>query len=173
MKLWRIAFVMLAAFYLASCKPSARQTVADVVQPTDSTEAVTSADTLRLVITDKHLSQTDSLIRRILKLPLDSIVVEMVNNTDCTFLTGEAYIIEQQVNGIWEVLPIRPREDGNIYAFPSIGYELAARASRRFTIHVQPDMYDFESGKEYRIGKEYSISRKAQTVYDYFTIKNE
>ena len=48
--------MMLAAFYLASCKPTARQTVADAEQPTDSTEAVTSADTLRLVITDKHLS---------------------------------------------------------------------------------------------------------------------
>ena len=64
MKLWRIAFMMLAAFYLASCKPSARQTTADAEQPTDSTEAVTSADTLRLVITDKHLAQTDFLIRR-------------------------------------------------------------------------------------------------------------
>ncbi len=39
MKLWRIAFMMLAAFYLASCKPSARQTVADAAQPMDSTEA--------------------------------------------------------------------------------------------------------------------------------------
>ena len=64
MKLWRIAFMMLAAFSLASCKPSARQTTADAEQPTDSTEAVTSADTLRLVITDKHLAQTDFLIRR-------------------------------------------------------------------------------------------------------------
>ena len=64
MKIWRIAFMMLAAFSLASCKPSARQTTADAEQPTDSTEAVTSADTLRLVITDKHLAQTDFLIRR-------------------------------------------------------------------------------------------------------------
>ena len=173
MKQAKLLFLLIAALAFASCRPTARQAVVDAEQPTDSTEAVTSADTLRLVIADKSLSQTNSVIRRTLKLPLDSIVVEMVNNTDCTFLTGEAYIIEQQVNGIWEVLPIRPREDGNIYAFPSIGYELAARASRRFTIHVQPDMYDFESGKEYRIGKEYSISRKAQTVYDYFTIKNE
>ncbi len=46
MKLWRIAFMMLAAFSLASCKPSARQTAADAEQPTNSTEAVTSADTL-------------------------------------------------------------------------------------------------------------------------------
>ena len=64
MKLWRIALMMLAVFSLASCKPSARQAVTDAEQSTDSTEAVTSADTLRLVITDKHLSQTDFLIRR-------------------------------------------------------------------------------------------------------------
>jgi hypothetical protein len=51
---------------------------------------VTSADTLRLVITDKHLSQTDSLIRRTLRLPLDSIVMEMMNNTDSTCVTSES-----------------------------------------------------------------------------------
>ena len=67
--------MMLAAFSLASCKPSARQTVADAEQPTDSTEALTSEDTLRLVIADKNLSQTDTVIRRTLKLPVDSIVV--------------------------------------------------------------------------------------------------
>ncbi len=36
-KIWRIAFMMLAAFSLASCKPSARQTTADAEQTTDST----------------------------------------------------------------------------------------------------------------------------------------
>ena len=84
MKLWRITFALLAAFSLASCRPTARQTVADVVQPTDSTDAVTSENTLRMLITDKSLSQTDSLIRWTLKLPLDSIVVEMMNNTEST-----------------------------------------------------------------------------------------
>ena len=59
-----IITVLIAALAFASCKPSARQTAADAEQPTDSTEAVTSADTLRLVITDKHLTQTDSLIRK-------------------------------------------------------------------------------------------------------------
>ena len=59
-----IITVLIAALAFASCKPSARQTVTDAEQPTDSTEAVTSADTLRLVITDKHLAQTDFLIRR-------------------------------------------------------------------------------------------------------------
>ena len=164
-----ITELLTAVLALTSCHQSAQKTEAG--QQADSSETVTNADTLRLVVSEK--AEIDSVVQAKLKMPLDSIIVEMVNNTDCTFLTGEAYIIEHQVNGIWEVLPIRPREDGTIYAFPSIGYELAARASRRFTIHVQPDMYDFESGKEYRIGKEYSISGKAQTVYGYFTIKNE
>ena len=67
MKQTRLLFLLIAALAFASCRPTARQAVADAEQPTDSTEAVTSADTLRLVITDKHLAQTDSLIRRTLK----------------------------------------------------------------------------------------------------------
>ena len=173
MKLWRIAFMMLAAFSLASCKPSARQTAADAEQPTDSTEAVTSADTLRLVITDKSLSQTDSLIRRILKLPLDSIVVEMVNNTDSTCMTGEAYTIEQRVNDVWTILPIKPRKGGAVYAFNDIGYELAPHSTRLFTIHVDSDKYDFERGQEYRIVKEFFKKGKKvpQSVYCYFSFE--
>ena len=172
-KIWRIAFMMLAAFSLASCKPSAQQTVADAEQPTDSTEAVTSADTLRLVIADKSLSQTNSLIRRTLRLPLDSITVEIVNNTESTCITGEAYTIEQRVNDVWTILHIKPRKDGAVYAFNDIGYELAPHSTRLFTIHVEPDKYDFESGREYRIVKELSKSRQSnpQSVYCYFTIE--
>ena len=59
-----IITVLITALTFVSCRPTARQTAADAEQPTDSTEAVTSADTLRLVITDKHLTQTDSLIRK-------------------------------------------------------------------------------------------------------------
>ena len=65
----KLLFLLITALAFASCRPTARQEVADAEQTTDSTEAVTSADTLRLVIADKSLSQTDSLIRRILKLP--------------------------------------------------------------------------------------------------------
>ena len=164
---------MMFALAFASCRPTARQAVADVVQPTDSTEAVTSADTLRLVITDKSLSQTDSLIRRTLRLPLDSITVEIVNNTESTCITGEAYTIEQRVNDVWTILPIKPRKDGAVYAFNDIGYELAPHSTRLFTIHVEPDKYDFERGREYRIVKELFKSRQSnpQSVYCYFTIE--
>ena len=173
MKQAKLLFLLIATLAFASCRPTARQTVADAEQPTDSTEAATSADTLRLVITDKSLSQTDSLIRRILKLPLDSIVVEMMNNTDSTCMTGEAYTIEQQVNDVWTILHIKPRKDGAVYAFNDIGYELAPHSTRLFTIHVEPDKYDFERGQIYRIVKEFFKEGKKvpQSVYCYFTIE--
>ena len=171
-KLWRIAFMMLAAFSLASCRPTAQQALVDAEQTTDSTEAVTSAANLRLVITDKHLAQTNSLMRRTLRLPLDSITVEIVNYTESTCITGEAYTIEQQVNDEWTMLPI-PRKDGAVYAFNDIGYELAPHSTRLFTIHVEPDKYDFERGQIYRIVKEFFKEGKKvpQSVYCYFTIE--
>ena len=166
-------FLLIATLAFASCRPTARQTVTDAEQPTDSTEAVTSADTLRLVITDKSLSQTDSVIRRTLKLPLNSIVVEMINNTDSTCMTGEAYTIEQQVNDVWTILHIKPRKDGAVYAFNDIGYELAPHSTRLFTIHVEPDKYDFERGQIYRIAKEFfkKGKRVPQSVYCYFSFE--
>ena len=170
MKQAKLLFLLIAALAFASCRQTARQTVADAEQPTDSTEAVTSADTLRLVITDKSLSQTDSLIRRTLRLPLDSITVEIVNNTESTCITGEAYTIEQRVNDVWTILPIKPRKDGAVYAFNDIGYELAPHSTRLFTIHVEPDKYDFERGQIYRIVKEFfkKGKKEPQSVYCYF-----
>ena len=173
MKQTRLLFFLIAALAFDSCRPTAQQTVADAEQPTDSTEAVTSADALRLVITDNHLAQTDFLIRRTLRLPLDSITVEIVNNTESTCITGEAYTIEQRVNDVWTILPIKPRKDGAVYAFNDIGYELAPHSTRLFTIHVEPDKYDFERGQIYRIAKELFKSRQSnpQSVYCYFTIE--
>ncbi len=120
-----------------------------------------------------RLSQTDSVIRRTLKLPLNSIVVEMVNNTDSTCMTGEAYTIEQRVNDVWTILPIKPRKDGAVYAFNDIGYELAPHSTRLFTIHVDSDKYDFERGQEYRIVKEFfkKGKKEPQSVYCNFTIE--
>ena len=167
MKQTRLLILLITTLAFASCRPTAQQTAADAEQPTGSTEAVTSADTLRLVIADKSLSQSDSVIRMTLNLPLDSIVVEMMNNTDRTCMTGEAYTIEQRVNDVWTILPIKPRKDGAVYAFNDIGYELAPHSTRLFTIHVDSDKYDFERGQEYRIAKEFFKEGKKvpQSVY--------
>ena len=173
MKQAKPLFLLIAALTFVSCRQTARQTVADAEQPTDSTEAATSADTLRLVIADKSLSQTNSLIRRILKLSLNSIVVEMMNNTDSTCVTSESYTIEQRVNDVWTILPIKPRKDGAVYAFNDIGYELASHSTRLFTIYVDSDKYDFERGQEYRIVKEFFKKGQSnpQSAYCYFTLK--
>ena len=166
-----IIITALLAIALTSCHQLSQR--ADAEQPTDSTEAVTSADTLRLVITDKSLSQTDSFTRRTLRLPLDSITVEIVNNTESTCITGEAYTIEQRVNDVWTILHIKPRKDGAVYAFNDIGYELAPHSTRLFTIHVEPDKYDFERGKEFRIAKDFLKSGQSnpQSVYCYFSFE--
>ena len=166
-----IIITALLAIALTSCHQLSQR--AEAEQPTDSTEAVTSAAPLRMVIIDKHLAQTDSLIRRTLKLPVDSIVVEVINNTDSTCVTGEAYAIEQRVNDVWTILHIKPRKDGAVYAFNDIGYELAPHSTRLFTIHVEPDKYDFERGQEYRIVKEFFKSGQSnpQSAYCYFTLK--
>ena len=173
MKQAKLLFLLIAALELASCRPSARQTVADAEQLTDSSEVMTSADTLLLVIADKGLSQTDSITRRTLKLPLDSIVVEMMNNTNSTCITGEACTIEHRVNDEWTVLPIKPRKDGTVYAFNDIGYELAPHSTRLFIVHVEPDKYDFDRGHEYRIAKEFFKlgQNNSKSVYCYFTIE--
>ena len=166
-----IIITALLAIALTSCHQLSQR--AEAEQSTDRTKVVTSADPLRMVIIDKHLAQTDSLIRRTLKLPVDSIVVEVINNTDSTCVTGEAYTIEQQVNDVWTILHIKPRKDGAVYAFNDIGYELAPHSSRQFSIHVEPDKYDFERGKEFRIAKDFLKSGQSnpQSVYCYFTIE--
>ena len=166
-----IIITALLAIALTSCHQLSQR--AEAEQSTDRTKVVTSADTLRLVITDKHLSQTDSLIRRTLRLPLDSITVEIVNNTESTCITGEAYTIEQRVNDVWTILHIKPRKDVAVYAFNDIGYELAPHSTRLFTIYVNSDKYDFERGQEYRIVKEFFKKGKKvpQNVYCYFSFE--
>ena len=128
MKIWRIAFAMLAAISLASC------------------------------------SSDDNVERR-----LTTNQKEMFAQN----ISGEAYTIEQRVNDVWTILPIKPRKDGAVYAFNDIGYELAPHSTRLFTIHVDSDKYDFERGQEYRIAKEFFKlgQNNPKSVYCYFTIE--
>ena len=162
------ALTMLTAFSLASCHQSKQGAKEELLS--DSIEVATNADTLRMVIRSEESAASDSAEPIRLKLPLDSVVIEMVNNTDMTCITGEWYTIEHRENGKWETLPIKPRKDGAVYAFPSIGYELTAHTSRHFTIHIQPDKYDFEQGRKYRIGKKYNVlgEKSPSIAYCYF-----
>ena len=120
MKLWRIAFMMLTAFSLASCRQTARQTVADAEQPTDSTEAATSADTLRLVIADKSLSRIDSVVQARIINP---------NNYDVSY--GQEYAIERETDGHWQQVPF-PKDFG----FTSVLSTVAAHGSATVYGHI-------------------------------------
>ena len=119
-KLWRITFMMLAAFSLASCKPSARQTTADAEQPTDSTEAATSADTLRLVIIDKSISRIDSVVQ-----------ARIINPNDYDVNYGQEYAIERETDGHWQQVPF-PKDFG----FTSVLSTVAAHGSATVYGHI-------------------------------------
>ena len=112
--------MMLAAFYLASCKPSARQTVADEKQPTDNTEAATSADTLRLVIIDKSISRIDSVVQ-----------ARIINPNDYDVSYGQEYAIERETDGHWQQVPF-PKNFG----FASVLSTVAAHGSATVYGHI-------------------------------------
>ena len=99
MKQAKLLFLLFATLAFASCRQTARQTVADAEQPTDSTEAATSADTLRLVIIDKSISRID------------------VNY-------GQEYAIERETDGHWQQVPF-PKNFG----FTSVLSTVAAHDS--------------------------------------------
>ena len=100
MKQAKLLFLLIVALAFASCRPSARQTVADEKQPTDSTEALTSADTLRLVIIDKSISQTDSVVQ-----------ARIINPNDYDVNYGQEYTIERETDGHWQQVPF-PKDFG-------------------------------------------------------------
>ena len=120
MKQAKLLFLLIVALAFASCRPSARQTVADEKQPTDSTEALTSADTLRLVIIDKSISQTDSVVQ-----------ARIINPNDYDVNYGQEYTIERETDGHWQQVPF-PKDFG----FTSVLSTVAAHGSATVYGHI-------------------------------------
>ena len=160
----------MTSIVLSSCIQSAKDRTE---QRTDSIETKNCADTLRLVMSSKSLTENNSTETETLRLPLDSIMVEMVNNTDSICVIGEAYTIEYQTDNSWTSLPVKQRGDGAVYAFPAIGYELPAHSSHHLSVHMLSDLYDFEPGHEYRIRKEYFFHDELNPHYVYGYFKME
>ena len=112
---------MMFALAFASCRPSARQAVADEKQPTDSTEAATSADTLRLVIIDKSISRIDSVVQ-----------ARIINPNDYDVNYGQEYTIERETDGHWQQVPF-PKNFG----FTSVLSTVAAHGSATVYGHIR------------------------------------
>ena len=113
-------FLLIAALAFASCRPTARQAVADAEQPTDSTEAATSADTLRLVIIDKSISRIDSVVQ-----------ARIINPNDYDVNYGQEYTIERETEGHWQQIPF-PKNFG----FTSVLSTVAAHGSATVYGHI-------------------------------------
>ncbi|MBQ7462307.1 MAG: hypothetical protein IJS63_08645, partial [Bacteroidaceae bacterium] len=94
MKQAKLLFLLIATLAFASCRPTARQTAADAEQPTVSTETVTSADTLRMVIIDKSISRSDSVVQ-----------ARIINPNDYDVNYGQEYTIERETDGHWQQVP--------------------------------------------------------------------
>ena len=113
-------FLLIAALELASCRQTTRQAMVDAEQPTDSTGAVTSADTLRLVITDKSLSRIDSVVQ-----------ARIINPNDYDVSYGQEYTIERETDGHWQQVPF-PKNFG----FTSVLSTVAAHGSATVYGHI-------------------------------------
>jgi len=120
MKQSKLLFLLIAALAFASCRQTAQQTVADAEQPTDSTEAVTSADTLRLVIIDKSISRIDSVVQ-----------ARIINPNDYDVNYGQEYTIERETDGHWQQVPF-PKNFG----FTSVLSTVAAHGSTTVYGHI-------------------------------------
>ena len=131
----KFLFLLFATLTFASCRPTARQTVADAEQPTDSTEALTSADTLRLVIIDKSISRIDSVVQ-----------ARIINPNDYDVNYGQEYTIERETDGHWQQVPF-PKNFG----FTSVLSTVAAHDSA--TVYGHIDLLHLAPG-HYRLTKQ-------------------
>ena len=113
-------FLLIATLAFASCRQTTRQAVADAEQPTDSTEAATSADTLRLVIIDKSISRIDSVVQ-----------ARIINPNDYDVNYGQEYTIERETDGHWQQVPF-PKDFG----FTSVLSTVAAHGSATVYGHI-------------------------------------
>ena len=116
-----IITVLITALTFVSCRPTARQAVADAEQPTDNTEAATSADTLRLVIIDKSISRIDSVVQ-----------ARIINPNDYDVNYGQEYTIERETESHWQQVPF-PKNFG----FTSVLSTVAAHDSATVYGHIR------------------------------------
>ncbi|MBO7068324.1 MAG: hypothetical protein J6W52_06560 [Bacteroidaceae bacterium] len=109
--------------------------MADAEQPTDSIEAVTIKDTLRMLITDKSLSQTDSVVQ-----------ARIINPNDYDVNYGQEYTIERETDGHWLQVPFPEH-----FGFTSVLSTVAVHDSATVYVHIR--LFHLAPG-HYRLNKQ-------------------
>ena len=133
----------------------------------------------------KSYSTNDRLIMSVvnldmLKMPIDSIVVEMINDADEEATFGEWFRIEKYENGKWVDLQYNERtrkvlEDGGlVMAFNAIGYPVRPHAIRQHSNPTKAYNETLVPGR-YRLSKTFHYppypTLKSDTAYVEFEIR--
>ena len=114
-----ITALLAAVLALTSCHQAAQKK--EVGQQADSTETVTSTDTLRLVVKDKELTASASVVTAII-----------INPTKQDVNFGAEYTIECETDGHWQQVPF-PKNFG----FTSVLSTVAAHGSATVYGHIR------------------------------------
>ncbi len=89
-------------------------------------------------------------------LPLpQTLTTTLFNYSDTDAITGAYYWVDYNNKGTWEVIDFQPK-DGAVMVFNDIAYPLPSHSSHEYTIHLHPDLYDYQPG-EYRIRRGFMI----------------
>ena len=114
-----------------------------------------------------------------LKMPVDSIVVEMINHADNEATFGEWFRIEKYDNGRWNKIPYNDRvqkqiDQGCELVFNAIGYVLPSHQSRTYVNPTKAYNENITPGR-YRLSKTFSYppypTLKSDTAYVEFDIR--
>ena len=97
-----------------------------------------------------------------LKIPVDSIIVSISNNTDNELLFGEMYNLEKHSGDNWIPMPYnRKYEEGEaIQVFSAVGYRYAPHSTNANVNYTQPYSLKFDSGI-YRLTKNFRVETAA------------
>lgn len=157
------------------------------VNPADSTEWNISMREYGPIIEpvlQKSYSTNDNLKMAVvnpdaLKMPVDSIVVEMINHADNEATFGEWFRIEKYDNGRWNKIPYNDRvqkqiDQGCELVFNAIGYVLPSHQSRTYVNPTKAYNENITPGR-YRLSKTFSYppypTLKSDTAYVEFDIR--
>lgn len=157
------------------------------VNPEDSTEWNISMREYEPIIEpdlQKSYSTNDSLKMAVVnpeapKMPVDSIVVEMINNADEEASFGEWFRIEKYENGKWSKVTYNERvqkqiDNGCEMIFNTIGYVIPPHESRTYSNPTKAYNENIGTGK-YRLSKTFRYppypTQKSDTAYVEFEIR--
>lgn len=140
------------------------------VNPADSTEWIISMCEYGFIIEPMLMSSVSSYdgvtmsVENLneLKIPVDSIIVSISNNTDNELLFGEMYNLEKHSGDNWIPMPYnRKYEEGEaIQVFSAVGYRYAPHSTNANVNYTQPYSLKFDSGI-YRLTKNFRVETAA------------